>query len=85
MLSALVPASENAFELLLMPRLIGDLVFQAHFESDVPEGLPLAEPLVVVHDRLFLGGVAPVANPRRPPSMATQMSVKTRQVPPRRR
>ena len=36
--SALLPAGENAFDLLLVPRLIGNLVFQAHLEADVPEG-----------------------------------------------
>ena len=54
-LSSLIPAGENAFEFLLVPRLIGDLVFQAHLEADVPEGVRLPEPLVVVRDRLFLG------------------------------
>ena len=51
----LIPAGENSFDFLLVPRLIGDLVFQAHIEADVPEGIRLAEPLVVVRDRLFLG------------------------------
>ena len=53
--SAFVPAGENAFDLLLVPRLISNLVFQTHLEADVAKGIRLAQPLVVVRDRLFLG------------------------------
>jgi hypothetical protein len=52
--SALVPARKNTLD-LFMPRLIDDFFFQAHLQAGIPEGVRLAEPLVVVHDGLLLG------------------------------
>ena len=53
-LSAVVPAGEDAFEFLLVPSLIGDLIFQLHFEAEVAEAVRLSKTPVVVRDGLFL-------------------------------
>src|SRR4051812_708882 len=56
-LSALVPPSEDAFDLLLVPRLVGDLVFQVHLEANVSERFRLADPLAGSVIRRTLAGL----------------------------
>jgi hypothetical protein len=36
-LSAVVPAGDDAFEFLLVPGLVGDLIFQGHLEAALSE------------------------------------------------
>ena len=51
-LSAVVPAGDDALELLLVPGLVGHLAFQVRLEAEVAEALRLADPLVVIRDGL---------------------------------
>src|SRR5687768_2052875 len=51
-----VPAGEDAFDFLLVPGLVSNLVLQVHLEADVSIGFGLANPLLVIGDRLLLRG-----------------------------
>ena len=49
----LAPAGQGAFQLLLVPRFVGNLVLKVYPEADVAKGFRLVDPLVVVSDHLL--------------------------------
>ena len=48
-----MPADEDAFDLLFVPRLVRDLTFEVHLQANLAQGFGLKNPLFVIGDRLL--------------------------------
>src|SRR5436309_3395011 len=48
--STLSPTGKNAFDLLLVTCLVGDLVLQINFQADVAKRLRLADAFIIIRD-----------------------------------